>query len=110
MIVSVTSIKLKHSWKFFRVSFHGFKIIKQLKTTKCLKNKTRGFWKVHYTMTLWENESQIRNFVKSDAHLKAMKTAKNLAKEMQVISYQDNELPTWKIAKEKLKEGKLLKY
>lgn len=110
MIISITSIKLKHPWKFFSVSYHGFKIIKQLKTTNCLANKTRGFWRLHYTMTLWEDQNQIAEFVKSGAHLNAMKTAKSLAQEIRTVSFSGTELPNWKSAKKKLQKGKLISY
>ena len=110
MIISITSIKLKSPLKFFILSYNGMQIMKQLKTTNCQANKTKGFWKMHYTMTLWENENQVMDFVKSDAHLAAMKISKTIAQEIRTVSYNGDKLPDWKTGIDQLKKGKVISY
>jgi hypothetical protein len=67
MILSITKIELVSYFKlraFFK--FNG-QIIAELKESKCIKYikyKIAGSWnlKIWYTMTLWENDSDINFF------------------------------------------------
>lgn len=66
---------------------------------------------MHYTMTLWENEEQMRDFVKSGAHLDAMKKGAGISKEIRSYTFDADQLPAWKEAKQLLKEhGKVFVY
>ncbi|MBL7786147.1 MAG: hypothetical protein JNM36_09605 [Chitinophagales bacterium] len=73
MKATITSIELKGPLKFFALSSTALSIIKQLKATNCKDFKKKGIWTKHYTMTLWNNESELKEFAKSGAHLDAMK-------------------------------------
>ena len=105
MKLSITYLELKGPFYFFSLSKKALKIIRQLKTTSCKGYKSIGFWKKHYTMTLWENEEQMKNFVKSGAHLDAMKTSASIAKEIKVITIDGEELISWKKAKKHLENA-----
>jgi hypothetical protein len=80
MKATITSIVLKGPLKFFALSANALNIIKQLKATNHKDFKKRGIWTKHYTMTLWNNESDLKEFAKSGAHLEAMKKASKLQK------------------------------
>lgn len=80
MKVTITSIELKNPFKFFTLSAQALSILKQLKSTNSKEFKKRGIWNKHYTMTLWENEEDLKNFARSGAHLEAMKKARKLQK------------------------------
>ena len=80
MKATITSIELKTIFKFFPLSIYALNIVKQLKTTDCLDFKKQGVWTLHYTMTLWENEEQLKKFARSGAQLKAMKDSAKIAK------------------------------
>lgn len=110
MKASLTYIKLKSPLKFFTLSFNGMKIVRQLKTTNCINVKNTGFWKKHYTMTLWNNEQDIKDFYKSGAHLEAMKISNKIAQEIRTITIDADSLPDWKTAKNILRSVKPVRY
>jgi hypothetical protein len=110
MKATITSIELKGPLKFFALSANALKIIRQLKTTNCKEFKKRGFWTKHYTMTLWNNESELKEFAKSGAHLNAMKLSKQMAKEIRTITIETDTLPSWDEAKKLLLNAKVLNF
>lgn len=110
MKATITSIELKGPFKFFALSSQALSIIKQLKTTDCKEFKKRGLWTKHYTMTLWNNENELKQFAQSGAHLQAMKTSKNIAKEIRTVTIDTNHLPTWNEAKKLLENAKVITF
>jgi hypothetical protein len=104
MYVVVTSIQLKNPFKFFSLSRHALSIIRQLKNTNCLKYTSRGFWNLHYTMTLWNTKEELQAFARSGAHSQAMGQSAEIAKEIRTYTYQADRLPDWKEAKILLKQ------
>jgi len=108
MKVTVTSIELKDPMKFFALSHSALKITRQLKSSNNLAYKSQGFWTKHYTMTLWKSEEDLKSFVRSGAHLEAMKTSASIAKEIRTVTIDTDRLPHWKEAKALLKNGKIL--
>ncbi|MCC6818478.1 MAG: DUF3291 domain-containing protein, partial [Bacteroidia bacterium] len=101
-------IELKGPLKFFALSSNAIKIIRQLKTTQCKAFKKQGIWTKHYTMTLWNSESELKDFATSGAHLEAMKLSKDMAKEIRTITIDANSLPSWSEAKKLLESAKAL--
>tara|TARA_B110000046_G_C13024409_1_gene413040 strand:- start:1258 stop:1605 length:348 start_codon:yes stop_codon:yes gene_type:complete len=97
MKATLTSIQLKGHFKFFALS--GMGIIKQLSSTKCKDFKKKGVWTKHYTMTLWSNENELKDFARSSAHLEAMKRSSQIAKEIRTITIDTDTLPDWEEAK-----------
>ena len=66
---------------------------------------------MHYTMTMWENENDLKDFAKSGHHLEAMKMGSSIAKEIRILTIDATELPNWKEAKALLKEqGRVFSY
>jgi hypothetical protein len=110
MKLSITSIELKGPLKFFALSASALKVTRQLKASNYKGFKNRGFWTKHYTMTLWENESDLKEFARSGAHLEAMKTSKKIAKEIRIVTVDAETLISWKEAKIFLEEGKVYTY
>lgn len=110
MKVTITYIQLKSPFKFFMLSYQAMKILKQLNGTNYLKLKKRGFLTRHYTMTLWENEKDLKDFAASGAHMEAMKTSRKLAREIRTYTYDAEELPDWKTAKSLLEQGQVITY
>jgi hypothetical protein len=110
MKVTITSLELKGPMKFFALSAEAFKIMKQMRGTGHLAFKKRGIWTTHYTMSLWPNEESMKAFARSGAHLEAMKHSKEIAKEIRTFTYDAAELPNWKMAKELLKQAKIIRY
>lgn len=110
MKVTITSIELKGPLSFFLLSSRALKIIRQLKATGCLAFKKRGVWTKHYTMTLWRNEEELKQFAHSGAHLQAMKDGARIAKEIRTITIDADTFPSWRHAKRMLQEGKVMRY
>lgn len=110
MKATITSIELKGPFKFFALSVQAMSIVKQLKATNYKDFKKKGFWTTHYTMTPWSNETELKAFAKSGAHLAAMKTSGKIAKEIRTITIDADSLPQWKEAVNILKNGKVYKY
>jgi hypothetical protein len=110
MKATITSIELKGPLKYFALSASAFGIIKQLKATNYREFKKRGFWTTHYTMTLWNNESDLKEFAKSGAHLDAMKKSKRIAKEIRTITIETDALPSWDEAKKLLEKANVISF
>lgn len=110
MKATITSIELKGPLKFFALSASALQILKQLKTTNCKDFKKRGIWTKHYTMTLWNNETELKEFAASGAHFDAMKKSQQIAKEIRTITLDAEVLPSWDEAKKLLENAKVLRY
>lgn len=110
MKVTITSLELKGAFNFFALSSKALKITRQLKTTNCVAFKKQGLWKKHYTMTLWNSEEELKDFARSGAHLAAMKSSAEIAKEIRTLTMDADKLPSWKEAKTLLEKGKVYRY
>ena len=112
MTITVTSLKLKSLWSFFRLSLHGLKISRQAKSQKGFINlKNTGAGYLHYTMTCWQTEEDAKLFARSGAHLAAMKEASKIATEVRIFTFSGEQMPNWKEAKTLLTEkGKVFTY
>lgn len=103
MKLTITSITLKGPLKFFALSMQAMQIIRQLKNTPCKGFKKTGLWTTHYTMTLWNNEEELKAFAQSGAHQKAMEASSQLAKTIRTLTIDADSMPSWKEAKKLLK-------
>ena len=111
MILVITCIELKSPWKFFQLSFHAMRIVNQIKASQCVAMKKHGFYKKHYTMSLWRNKDAVNQFARNGDHLAAMQKTGSLAKGVRTFVIEANEFPKWSKAKSILKQkGKLLRY
>lgn len=111
MLVTITSIELKSPFKFFPLSIYALNILNQLNATNCKDFKKQGIWTTHYTMTLWENEADMKAFARSGAHQEAMQKGANIAKEIKTLTIESDQLPNWKDAKAALKkDGRVMRY
>ncbi|AXT20428.1 DUF3291 domain-containing protein [Flavobacteriaceae bacterium AU392] len=111
MKISITSIELKSPLHFFKLSIFALHISNQLKKSRCIAFKKKGFWVKHYTMTLWKNEEDIKAFTYSGAHLQAIHKSKLIAKKIQTIVIEMNDFPNWKEAQILLEtKGEIYKF
>ncbi len=68
-----------------------------------------GLGLLHYTLSAWESEEDLKRFAHAGAHLKAMKASARLASEIRTYTFENDILPNWRDAKQRLQaEGKLL--
>lgn len=110
MKVTITYLRLKSAWKFFALSQNAMHIVKQLKSTNHVGYKATGFWKDHYTMTLWKSEDDLKDFAKSGAHLQAMKKSGEMAELIKTLTIDSDQFIDWKIAKSMLENVKPLRF
>jgi hypothetical protein len=111
MIVTISHIKLKSPSKFLLLTWHAIRSAWQLRFNKaCVHYKTTGLLMAHYTISLWTNAEELKKFGHSGAHLDALKMTKFLAKEIRTFTYEDDKLPTWEEAKEKLSRGRVITF
>lgn len=112
MVITVTSIKLRSVWYFFRLSLFGYKIQKQAKSENgFIKMKNTGFGYDHFTLSAWQSEADLKRFARSGEHSTAMKHTRELATEVRTYTYSSDSLPDWSNAKKLLKEkAKVLKF
>lgn len=110
MKVTITYLRLKSIWKFFALSQNALQIVKQLKSTNHVKYKATGFWKDHYTMTLWNSEDDLKHFAKSGAHLQAMKKSGEMAEMIKTLTIDSDKLIDWTTAKSMLQDVKPLRF
>lgn len=101
MIVSITKLELSSYLKI--KAFFGFnrKIIAELQSSKCKAFKVSPNWsfRTWYTMTLWENETDLFTFYRGGTHAKAMQEAANFSTNIKAIRVEGTELINWKKAK-----------
>jgi heme-degrading monooxygenase HmoA len=57
--------------------------------------KNTGFGYMHYTLSWWESDEDVKRFARSRAHLEAMKQSQRLASEIRVHTFSGSELPGW---------------
>jgi hypothetical protein len=111
MIAVITFIHLKSPFKFFSLSYNAMHIVLQLRKTNYLKYKSTGFWTKHYTLSLWDNVQDMKNFARSGAHLEAMKKSAKIAKEIRTAVVHVEAVPTWQEAKAKVQaEGRIVNF
>ncbi len=99
MKATITSIKLKSWFSFFPLSMYAMQVIRQMNSSGHLDFKKTGIGKLHYTMSLWKNEEDMRNFARSGAHLQAMRNSSKIATEIRTITIDTDQLPGWSDAK-----------
>ncbi len=104
MILVITCIELKSPLKFFQLSIDAMQIMRELKTASCIGFKKTGFWTKHYTMTLWRNEVEMKQFARNGHHLKVMHKAGHIAKSIKTLTVVADDFLDWREAKQLLQE------
>ncbi|HEX4950386.1 MAG TPA: DUF3291 domain-containing protein [Blastocatellia bacterium] len=112
MIITVTSVRLRRLWHYFKLTYLALQIVRQTKTQKgFVKMKNTGFGYLHYILSVWESEQDVKNFAGTGAHLAAMRARGSVATEIRTYTYQSDRLPDWSEAKALLEQrGKILSF
>ncbi len=106
MVIAVTSLKLRRLWGFFKMSYLSMHVVRQTKTQPgFISMKHTGFGYLHYTLSAWKSEEEVKQFARSGAHREAMKFSRSLATEIRIYTFQCDEIPDWKEAKQLLLEN-----
>jgi hypothetical protein len=95
MYVSVTALKTKGFFSTIRFWLLAVPTFRQAKSSKgvlfCEVKTVDGF---HHTLTVWETKKDMKKFVSSPIHLKAMKVFPKIATGS-TIGYEADEIPIW---------------
>ena len=76
-----------------------------------IEMKNRGFGYLHFTLSVWDSETDAKNFARSGAHLEAMKESWKLATEIRIYTFRGEKIPDWRKAKRLLNEsGKVFSF
>lgn len=112
MIIVVTSLRLRKLWHYFKMTYLAMHIMRQLKAQKgFVSMRNTGFGYMHYTLSVWESEEEMKRFARSGAHQEAMKRSRTISTEIGTYSYQSDQAPDWKEAKRLLFEnGKFISF
>lgn len=87
-------------------------IVREMKKEKgFIKFKNTGFGYMHYTISAWESEQDLKRFAYTgEAHTKAMKKMRDVASEIGTFTYTSDHFPGWKEARKMLTtSGKIMK-
>ena len=98
MLMAITLIELRSPLHVFGVNIRAIQVVRQLAKTPCVASKVKGGITRHYTMTLWKNEQDMKAFMRSGAHLDAMKWGAKTAREIRTVVKEADVLPGWKEA------------
>lgn len=105
MFVSITLIRLRSPFKIPMLIRYSGPIFGNIRSHKCLSFSTSGLWLNHYTMTVWNNEEDMKEFVFSKEHKAAMAKTKEMASGVKFYQAEMNKKPTWREAKRLIKEN-----
>jgi len=102
MHVSVTELRLKNVFRFFAFSRYVRAIRAQLKTAKGLVRYRLAAKSplVFHTVTAWESEQAMYEFMRSGAHLEAMKNVRSIASHTRYTRRRSETFPSVKEARE----------
>jgi len=88
--------------------YHTSRINSQIKTSRgvCFVDVKAELGKLtFYTLTAWESEAELRQFMLSGAHKKAMIITKSIAQQAVSTHYMSSKLPNWQEALQKLDQA-----
>jgi hypothetical protein len=105
--VSVTRLRIRSLRFLPRFALHTFLALRQVKkapgfrTGAVLPDRKRAFW----TMTVWDSQASMRQYMTSDAHKKAMPHLLNWCDEASLAHWEqaDDVLPSWAEADQRMR-------
>ncbi|WP_306643549.1 DUF3291 domain-containing protein [Sanyastnella coralliicola] len=106
MVIAITELKLKSIWHLPMFLFHALRSGAQAQKAKGnrmfeVKNES---WHTHRTLSVWESEKSLRQYVMSGAHLKAMKNTSKLARSATSTHWYSEYPPSWEEAVKTLRQ------
>lgn len=106
MFVSVTELHLKGVLSFIRFIPHAIKSkmqADQADGVKSVQVSSQGLL-IQRTLTVWESKDHMLKYMRSGAHIDAMKIFSKIATDSFSYNFESESLPTWENALELLKQ------
>ena len=95
MYISLTGLRLKRPWHAAAFWFHALASMRQAQAAEgCLAAEARTIDGVHHTRTLWRSEAEMRAFLRTGAHLRAVKQFRTIATG-KTFGFDGDALPSW---------------
>ncbi len=112
MIVTITSVRLRKLWYYFPLTYRALFITLQIRRSPgFIEMKNTGSGYLHFTLSAWKTEEDMRTFARSGKHAEAVRHASELASEVRTLTYETDELPPWDEARAKLfAEGRVINF
>jgi hypothetical protein len=95
VFVSITGLRVNkfyHYLKFFWLAVRAMEQARQ--SSGLIRVEARTINGVHHTMSIWDNESSMRKFLVTGAHLKAMQVFKQIATG-KTVGFMTAKPPEW---------------
>ena len=95
MIISITGLKPKSYWHTIPFWYRAVPSFTQAKkATGNLFCEVKRIGGIQHTLTAWDNIENLRSFVSSGPHLKAVKSFRKIATGS-TYHYESDTIPTW---------------
>ena len=107
MVASVTELNLKNFWSFLVFIPHAVKSKIQASKAKGIVSialGSEGIF-VQRTLTVWETEQAMKDYVKSGNHVKAMRAFAAHANKSYTVHFEVESVPTWEMALDYLRKN-----
>ena len=93
--VSITGLRLKRPWHAVRFFWHAMRSLRQARRAAGnLRAETRTINGVHHTLSVWESEAAMRDFLRSGAHRQAVRAFRSIATG-KTFGFETTEVPSW---------------
>lgn len=93
--VSITGLRLRKPWHFLRFHWHVMSCLKQAKKARGnLRAEVKTINGVRHTLTVWEDENAMRDFLYSDAHKHAVAACGSIAT-VKTFGFETDQIPSW---------------
>lgn len=93
--VSITGLRLKRPWHAVPFFWHAIRSFRQARRAAGnLRAETGTIDGVHHTLTVWENEAAMRDFIRSGAHRRAVRAFRSIASG-KTFGFETTEAPEW---------------
>lgn len=107
MIAAITQIRLKSIFKLPKFMFVSNLIFKQAKNApgnKGMKSSNKGLQ--FFTLTLWDDEKSLMDFMLSGNHREAMKVIRDYSNDYGSARWETISMPSWDEAYSELNSNK----
>ena len=93
--VAITGLKLKRPWHIVRFYWHALPSFRQAKKARGnLRSEARTINGVRHTLTVWESEAVMCEFLYAGPHKKAMRAFASIASG-KAIGFEADRAPSW---------------
>ena len=93
--VSITGLRLKRPWHIFRFYRHAVPSFREARSAKGnQKAEVKTINGVHHTLTVWDTEASMRDFIYSGAHLNAIRAFGSIATG-KTFGFETDQIPDW---------------